>query len=34
MAEWISVKNGLPYDELKPDDYCGNAKRREDTNGD
>ena len=25
---------GLPYDELKPDDYCSNAKRRKDTNGD
>lgn len=25
---------GLPYDELKPDDYCSRAKRREDINGD
>ena len=24
---------GLPIDELKPDDYCSNAKRRKDTNG-
>ena len=25
---------GLPYDELKPDDYCSRAQRRKDTNGD
>lgn len=25
---------GLPYDELKPDDYCSRAKRKENTNGD
>ena len=24
---------GLPYDELKPDDYCSRAKRRENING-
>lgn len=30
---WIELP-GLPIDELKPDDYCSNAKRREDTNGD
>ena len=25
---------GLPYDELKPDDYCSRAKRKENINGD
>ena len=25
---------GLPIDELKPDDYCSRAQRREDINGD
>ena len=25
---------GLPYDELKPDDYCSRAKRKESINGD
>ena len=24
---------GLPYDELKPDDYCSRAKRKESNNG-
>ena len=24
---------GLPIDELKPDDYCSRAKRKENTNG-
>ena len=24
---------GLPYDELKPDDYCSRAQRRENING-
>lgn len=24
---------GLPYDELKPDDYCSRAQKKEDING-
>ena len=33
VLHWIELP-GLPYDELKPDDYCSRAKRRENINGD
>ena len=35
VTHWMPLPElpGLPIDELKPDDYCSRAKRKEDING-